>query len=501
MHSDLISIDGVTQRSVPGLAERWSASKDGTRYVLHLRRGVKFSDGTPFTASDVLFSWSVYLDPAVGSPQRDLLVIDGQPIRAVQTDAETVEFILPKPYAAAERLFDSIAILPRHRLETAWKAGKLAEQWTANADPASIAGLGPFRLKAYHPGEAVVLERNPYYWRKGASGESLPYLDGIEFRLLADEDTQLARFVAGELDVLGRLNLKAAGYLEKQGARIIDLGAGLEYNFLCFNLSPGHPKMAWFGSRDFRNALSQAVDREGLVRVAYDGRGVPLWGPVSPGNRLWYDAALPRPARSVAAARQLLRQAGFRWNSSGRLEDISGQPVELSILVSASSAERVRMATVLQADFRELGIGVTVAQLEFRSLLDRVLKTRQFDTVLLGLGGADPDPNPEMNVWLSSGGMHLWNPGQARPAAEWEAEIDRLMRQQMYTIEPAARKKLYHRVQRILAAEQPMIFLASPNIVVARSGRVGNFRPALFGHHVLWNSQELFLQGSAAPHP
>ena len=503
MHADLISIDRGSQETVPALAESWTRSADGLTYVLKLRSGVRFSDGEAFTADDVVFSFAVYLDEKVGSPQRDLLMIGDRPIECRKVDARTVAFRLPQPYAAAERLFDSVAMLPKHRLEQSWNEGKLAQAWSLGADPREIAGLGPFRLKEYRPGDRVVLERNPYYWRAEGS-EPLPYLDAIEFRFVPDEDAQLARFAAGEVDILNRLNPKAIQYLQQKGAELADLGPGLEYNFLCFNLSPGAAKSEWFGRTGFRRALSLAVDREAMARLIFQGRAVPLWGQVTPGNKLWYSAELPRPARNVEAARAMLRAAGFRRDGApldGPLRDPAGKPVEFSILVSASSAERVQMATMLQADWKELGIDARVAQVEFRSMIDRVLHTRQFDTCVMGLGGGDADPNAEMNVWLASGGMHLWNPNQQHPATAWESEMDALMRRQMVTLDYRERKRLYDRVQQIVGEQLPMLFLVSPDVVVAQRGTVGNFRPSILDHQTLWNSDQLFLTRSAPRRP
>jgi len=168
--------------------------------------------------------------------------------------------------------------------------------------------------------------------------------------------------------------------------------------------------------------------------------------------------------------------------------------VEFSIAVSTSSPERMQMATMLQADYGELGIDVVVSPLEFRSLIDRVVNRRQFDTAILGLGGGDADPNSEQNVWLSSGGMHLWNPNQKQPASAWEAEIDRLMQRQIVRLNADERKKLYRRVQEIVTEQSPMVFLVSPSVVVAQHGNVGNFRPAVLDHFTLWNSDELYLR-------
>lgn len=481
MHADLITIDRQTQTTAPALAESWTRSDDGRTYRLKLRKDVRFSDGEPFTADDVVFSFNVYLDEKIKSPQRDLLLIGDRPLQCRKIDSWTVEFQLPQPYAAAERLFDSVAMLPRHRLENAWRQGKLQDAWTLATPPQEIASLGPFRLKTYVPGERVVLERNPYYWKKSA-----PNLDGIEFRFLPDEDVQLARFAAGDIDILNRLNPKSIQYLQRKGAALTDLGPGLEYNFLCFNLSPDSPRLAWFGKPEFRQALSLAVDREAMARIVFQDRAAPIWGHVTPGNKLWYSAGLPRPARNLQAARDLLSKAG-----------LAGKPIGFSILVSASSSERLQMATMLQADWKQIGVDVNIVTLEFRAMLDRVLNTRRFDTCLMGLGGGDADPNPEMNVWLSSGAMHLWNPNQAQPATAWEAEIDTLMRKQMVTLDYAARRKMYDRVQQIVAAQLPMIFLVSPHVVVAQNGNVGNFHPAILDHQTLWNADELYLNRSA----
>jgi peptide/nickel transport system substrate-binding protein len=161
--ADLIHINRYSQRTEAALASSWTVSSDGRQYTMRLRHGVRFSDGHPFDASDVIFTFQAYLDPNIHSPQRELLVIAGKPIRVQKIDDSTVRFDLAQPYAAAERLFDSVAILPRHLLEKLYDEGKLAGSWTLNTPPEQFAGLGPFRLKQYIPGQRVILEPNPYY--------------------------------------------------------------------------------------------------------------------------------------------------------------------------------------------------------------------------------------------------------------------------------------------------------------------------------------------------
>jgi peptide/nickel transport system substrate-binding protein len=140
---------------------------------------------------------------------------------------------------------------------------------------------------------------------------------------------------------------------------------------------------------------------------------------------------------------------------------------------------------------------VQVVPLELRSLIDRVTQTKEYDACVLGITSYDADPNPELNVWLSSGGMHLWNPSQRHPATDWEAEIDRLMEQQLTATNTAQRKKLYDRVQEILAERQPMIFLAGPDILVGAKKSIGNFHPAVLEPYVLWNVEQLYQRNGA----
>jgi peptide/nickel transport system substrate-binding protein len=504
MTGDLVHINRFTQNTEPALAKTWQVSPDGLKYTLHLRHGLRFSNGHQVDADDVLFSFKVYLDEKSHSPQRDALIIADKPIVVKRLSADTVVFELARPYAAAERLFDSMAILPRHLLEKVYQDGKLGQSWGLGSSPGEIAGLGPFRLKEYVAGQRVILERNPYYWQADRKGNRLPYLDDITFLFVPSADAEVIRFQAGDTDIINRLNAADAPVLaSNQSIHLDDLGPSLEYNFLFFNLNTTVPAQAgeitrkqnWFRQEKFRQAISLAIDRAGLVRLVYRGRATPLWTPVTPANKFWIDTAIPPPPRSVDQARKLLQSAGFTWKPDGTLVDGVGSPVEFSIVTSVSNTQRTQMATMIQADLKELGINVQVVPLEFRAVLDRIFQTHDYEAAVLALGGGDVDPNSQMNVWLSSGSDHLWNMGQPHPATAWEAEIDRLMEKQLITLKPEARKLLYDRVQEIFAENVPLICLVSPNILVGAKNRVGNFKPATLDPHTLWNAQELFFLG------
>lgn len=511
MQADLVHINRATQLTEPALAKSWKISPDGLQYILILRRGLKFSDGYPMDADDVLFTFRVYLDEKVRAPQRDLLIFDGKPISVRKLDSQTLVFQLPKPYGVAERMFDGWAILPKHLLEKPYEEGKIGQLGTLATPPNQWAGLGPFRLKEYVAGQRLVLERNPYYWKTDEKGNRLPYLDELVFLFVPSADAQVLRFQSGETDLISRLSADNFSVLsrEQKGYTMVDAGPGLEYNFLFFNLSePGEKttaetlqKLKWFREDKFRQAVSAAIDREAIVHLVYQGRGSALWGLVTPGNRRWQDDKLPHPPRSLDKARALLKEAGFSWSTSSNTEstllDSGGNPVEFSIITSSSNADRSKMAALIQDDLKQLGMRVQVVPLEFRSLLGRVTQTKEYDACVLGIASFDADPNSDINVWLSNGGTHLWNPSQAHPAMPWEADIDRLINEQMYARTFEQRKKLYDRAQEILWDYQPMIFLASPDILTGARKTVGNFHPAVLEPYVLWNVEQLYLRNDA----
>jgi peptide/nickel transport system substrate-binding protein len=352
-----------------------------------------------------------------------------------------------------------------------------------------------------------VLSRNPYFWVFDKAGHRLPYLEEIVLLFAGSEDAQVIRFQSGEADVVSRLSAENFAALERdqhrRGYQLYDLGPGLEYHFLMFNLNdlppeslPGlNPKQKWFHDLSFRRAISKAIDREGIVRLVYRGRAVPIASHVSPGNRFWLNRQVVPPRRSISQARTILGNAGYSWSSDGTLVDSKRQPLEFSILTTAGNSQRGQMATIIQDDLKQLGMRVHVVSLESRAVMDRIFRTFDYEAAVTALAGGDADPNVEMNVWLSGGSTHLWNltaKGGVKETAPWEQEIDRLMKQQMITLDPKRRKQLYDRVQELVAEQLPVIPLVSPNILAGAKTILGNVRPAILNDYLLWNAEQIF---------
>jgi len=468
-HGSLVRTNGSTLQPEPYLAERVSVSKDGRRILATLRAGLRFSDGVLVTPDDVLFTFSAHLDPKSGSPQRDSLVFGGEPLRVAKLGEREIEFLLAEPFALGVRILDGVAILPRHRLEAAFREGKLAESWSLGTPPSALAGAGPYRVAEHRPGVVLRLERNPHYFRPG-----FPKIPALELLPSAGEDAQVARFVAGEADLVAGFgsgnHAVIANYAERRGLRIYDLGASLDYSFLLFNL--GRPDAA--PPLAVRRAMARAIDRAAIAKLVYRGLAAPLVSHVTPGRGEWVN-----------------RDLGGKIEAKEPVLVPKLVPKRVTLLVNSGNPAHMQTASLIEADLASAGIPVTVVALEFRSLVDRVVNKRDFEMAIMSLRSGDLDPVADMNVLLSSGQSHLWNPRQTSPATPWEAEIDQLMRAQAKSMDQAARKRAFDRVQVILDEQVPWIPLVSPHTLLAARRDLGGLRPSLAGHPALWNVEEL----------
>jgi peptide/nickel transport system substrate-binding protein len=189
-----------------------------------------------------------------------------------------------------------------------------------------------------------------------------------------------------------------------------------------------------------------------------------------------------------------LHTAGFSWSGDGHLIDARNKTVEFSILHNAGNPQQQQIATLIQEDLKKIGIEVTLVPFEFRTMLDRIFETYEYEAAIMALAGGDADPNSEINVWTSQGSTHVWNLMQKHTPLSWEEEIDRLMQQQMVTLDYQRRKRLYDRVQELVWENLPVICLISPDILVGAKEEIGNFRPAILSSYTLWNVEELFFR-------
>ena len=234
----------------------------------------------------------------------------------------------------------------------------------------------------------------------------------------------------------------------------------------------------WLRKKEFRQALSFAADRQAIANAVYLGAAVPVFGPITPGFTAWHSTNVPAYPHDPARARQLLAGIGLTdRDGNGMLEDASGAPVRFAILHQQDMTTRERMVSVLQEQFRRVGIAVDVVGLDVGGMIKR-WQTADYDSVFHGFQSSSTDPGMNMDFWLSSGNLHFWNPAQPKPGTEWEARIDDLMHQQVAARDLAERQRLFVEVQRIFGEQLPAIYFVAPKVTLAAAPRVIHANPA-----------------------
>ncbi len=513
MFDGLVELDCATGEYRPALATRWEVSPDGRRWTFHLRRGVVWADGAPFTAADVLWNFQVVYDDSVNATSLDILSLGGEPFAVTKgadaDGAETVVIETPRPYGPLlNALATALFIVPKHVWDAAYREGRIVEALGIDTPPERVFGTGPFRLEKVEPGRTV-LARVGQYWKIDSGGVLMPYADRMVFVNAGDWNGWRLKFDAGEVDnYLAKPDEIAAmtDGAARGGFRLHDLGPKSGTNDLWLNQNPGRDekgepfvdpvKSAWFRDLRFRRALAHAIDREAIVRTVFGGHGTVIDGPISPSDRAWFNAGLPRYAHDPAAARGLLGELGMRdVDGDGTLEDGGGRDVAFTILTNAENPVRISMGRLIEADLRAVGVAATLDVLEFNALVARIHETFRYEACLLALSGGG-DPAGGLDVWLSSGALHQFDPMQDAPATQWEREVDSLFTACVGIVEHAERKRLFDRVQELYAVNLGWIYLANENTVLAVRDRFGNLRPGTFRafNEFCWNEDELFVK-------
>ena len=480
----LMRLNRQTQQLEPELASSWKISDAGKTITFTLREGVRFSDGTPFSAADVAFTMQQLMDPALHSPTGDSFRSGEGKVETHVLSKNRVAITFPASISGLDKLFDQVAVM------------------SAMSPRKEMAVLGPYVVSENKAGAYLILKRNPNYWKHDASGRQLPYIDSVRLDIQQNRDIEMLRLVHGEIDFINSLDAEYFDKLASENpAMVHDAGESLDSEFMWFNQAANSPlpayKKAWFTSTSFRRAVSESINRSDLARIAFHGHAQPAVGPVSPANKFWFDAELQPHPFDQKAALQLLAQEGFRLQSDV-LHDREGHAVEFSIVTNSGNKYRERMATMIQQDLSGIGIKLNLVTLDFPSLIERMTRTFDYEACLMGLVNTDLDPNSVMNVWLSSSENHQWNPSQKTPATEWEAEIDKLMRAQASTLDLRQRKEYFDKVQEIAWQQEPFIYLVNKNALSAVSPGVRNVHPVVLRPQVYWNIDEMSLASEVA---
>lgn len=504
----LVTYNPITEEHIPELAKKWEIGEDNKTYTFHLRRGLRWSDGEPLTADDVIFTFDAIYDERF--PNRSALQyrVAGQPFEYEKIDEHTVEFRTAEVYSPFINDIGWAQIMPRHVLKPYFEEGTLQRTWTSETainEPEKLVGTGPFRIKSYRPGERLILEPNPHYWRVDEEGQRLPYVDYLIIRYVSDQNTETIQFATGQSDFSGIPASDVAWVRrteEMHDFTVLNRGPSTGISFIWFNLNPGKNsrgepfvephKLAWFEQREFRQAILHGLDRPGLVRASYFGRGEPLHSVISPGNTRWHNPEVPQYDYDPGKAQEMLKGLGFRYEDDGRLFDAEGNRVEFSLLVSEGSAVLEGLRNTFRENMADLGIRVEVRSLDFSALRNRIGSSFQYEAATIGFtGGGDPSGGAAM--YRSDGSFHVWHPMQPEPATEWEARIDEIMDLQERELDHDRRKELFDEMQMIMATELPLLFLVTPTVYAGIQNKWQNIQVPPSGS-LIWNLDEIWKE-------
>lgn len=522
IYEGLIGVNGVTGELEPALAEKWEVSEDKKRIVFTLREGLKWSDGQPLTAEDVIFTFNeVYLNPEIPASTRDVLRVgeSGALPTVRQLDQRRVEISSPEPFAPLLLYGGGAAILPAHALRksvtTKDAQGKIEflSTWGTDTDPAQIIGNGPYMMESYTTSQRVVFRRNPYYWRKDTQGNPMPYIDRVIWEIVENTDTALLQFRSGGPDVL-EISAATFSLLKREENRgnftIYEGGPDTTRLFMCFNLNQarrpnGQPlvdpiKSRWFNTVAFRQAVSHAIDRPTIINNILQGLGEPQ-NSMIPETSPYYlspQEGLKVYDYSPEKAKELLLGAGFKYNNTGQLLDADGNLVRFTLLTNSGGRRIESIGTQIKRDLSKIGIQADFLPINFGTLVDKLSNTLDWDAYLGAIGGGGYDPHGGATIWSLDGGLHNFNqqpqPGQPpiidQKFADWEREIASLFVQGAQELDMAKRKAIYDQTQRLAQEYLPFIHLVSPlNLAAVRDRLQGVQYTSLGG--TLWNIYEI----------
>jgi peptide/nickel transport system substrate-binding protein len=509
----LCNFDRVQQVVTPGLAESWNVAPDQKTWTFKLRKGLHWSDGEPLTADDVVFTFQALYETNSINVLADSQRVKGRPFAVTKVDDLTVQIVTPDVYAPfLESCAAAVMILPKHKLAAAVAAGKFDSTYGIDTPPADLVGSGPFRLKEYKPGELVLLERNPCFFEVDKNGTRLPYFDNIIYTIVPDVNAISLRFLKGECDLFEDVRPDEHEQFAAAAAagkfRFLDLGYGLDTTFIWFNMDQntnektGQPyvdpkKLKWFQQKNFRQAVSYAIDRDSIAMSIFAGRAEPNYDLVGHGNMKWFNPAIRAYPHDLEKARALLAEIGIKdRDGDGVMEDADGNPIEFVFNTETGNSTRNKMAMMIQSDLTKLGFKVIFQPVEFNTLVDRIEVGHNYDCILLGYHFSSLDPVVTYTgILISSAHDHDWNPSQKTPATPWEARMDELMNAQPKSFDFGDRKKGFDEVQMIFNDELPFIFTVTPRVYAAIRPDIGNLRPTpLIMYHVTWNAEELYFK-------
>jgi peptide/nickel transport system substrate-binding protein len=432
----------------PRLAESWSFSNNNLTMTIKLKQGVKFHDGTEFTADDVVFTYQTIMNKDYTGPRASNAKFIKE-IKAV--DKYTVQVDLKEPNAA---IFSNLnlAILSKKQFENT-----PVKDLDKNPTTMKPMGTGPYKFVDYVRGQYVVLERNAdWYLSKEKNGA--PYIQKLTFKIIPEDATAEAALENGEIDVLTP-DPKDVTRLQKDFGGKINLYDWERNGWGYITLNVERPGL---NDKVVRQALTYGLNRQSIIDGVMDGRAVIPAGPIPPVS--WaYDSAIKPAAYDPAKAKQMLEADGYKLNAQGIYEK-NGQPLKFVFYGSSGSSLIEGITAIAKKNWKDIGIDVDVQLIDFNAMMDNYLKPGKFDMSFSGFSlSLDPDQTALFHSTQVSG----FNRGRYN-----NPQVDKLLTDGVHELDPAKRKAIYSEYQKILVDDAPVILVYANKYTDAVSAKV-----------------------------
>ena len=521
----------ITKELEGDLAEKWEFQQDGKQLIFTMRPDLKWSDDQPLTVDDVLFTYrDIIFNEKIPANARDTLKVGvSQTLPKVEKlDDRRISFFFSEPFAPALRAIGETAILPKHIFEPTLKEEpnadksakklKFLETWTLATPVSQLVSSGPYMIQEYVPSQRLIYKPNPNYWKKG-----LPYIKKLVMQIIESPDTQLLSFRSGDLDIY---RLRSEDYQmlkrfeKRDGYKIYNAGPDSGQGFIMFNLNKGRNpktnepfvepiKSKWFNDVTFRRAVAYSLDREAMITNLSRGLAQTQNSPISIPSNYFFppEKGLKVYDFQPEKAKAMLLQAGYKYNTEQQLLDAQGNPVRFTLLTSAGG--RSQLGAQIKNDLEKIGMKVDFTPIDFRTIIDKIDNSKQWDAIILGFTGS-AEPNSSINLWATDGDNHLFNQGPlgdekpfaGREVADWEKKIHQLMIKGAQELDEPKRKAIYAEYQQLVQEQLPLIHLTVPLYLVAVRDRLENVQPApLAGgagvSAALWNIDQLKLKNAS----
>ncbi|MDW0110712.1 peptide-binding protein [Sporosarcina aquimarina] len=467
MFSGLVTVD---QDFNPegDLAESWEFSEDGLKWTFHLRENVKWHDGEPFSADDVVFSYGIPLDEDYVGPR-------GLPFEIIEeinkVDEHTVEFVLSEPYAPFITITAQFEVLPKHILGDV----PIADLGKHKFNTKEPIGTGPFKFKEWKEGEYIELAANEDYFL------GKPKLGGIIYKIVPDMNTLMAQLEVGDINMtsISPQYIETANKLEEKGKVVVSSGPANAFEYIGYNL-----RNELFQDKKVRQALTHAIDKESIVTAILDGAGTVADGPGSPAN--WaFNPDMPKFDYDPELAKKMLKEAGWEPNSEGILEK-DGKKFEFVLKTTSANEVRQQIAEVAQQQFKEIGIKTTIEVLEWSAYVEQTSPPNwNFDAMVAGWSiGSDPDP-----TWF-------WHSSEIENGLNYNGyaneKVDALLSENTKVSDLGERKAIIAEADGIVAEDQPNTFLYYVEGSLANSPNLHG--PSYNASNTYYNLHEWYIE-------